>query len=263
MILKLFCDLLRTKSRERLAHYAMVQTLAFWFKGTAMPRLKFVGSAMTANIKTAWIRLEAMHKEGVLTFNEKLMWLAYAHGAFDNFNRLISAKYHREGKSSNNQIGTAALVREDTSYLLPQGTTMASPCGIPFEVVWCEQHTPTQMLVVGRVAPDIAQQFFGDYPCDDETITQEYERIKEGFLYPEIGWDVVDAPGMTKMPPMTYQNQEIPPPMNAWVESGSSDAKLLFAEPRPFCYRNNSDCESFSSDRVFESASQPDPRCCQ
>ena len=263
MILKLFCDLLRTKSRERLAHYAMVQTLAFWFKGTAMPRLKFVGSAMTANIKTAWIRLEAMHKEGVLTFNEKLMWLAYAHGAFDNFNRLISAKYHREGKSSNNQIGTAALVREDTSYLLPQGTTMASPCGIPFEVVWCEQHTPTQMLVVGRVAPDIAQQFFGDYPCDGETITEEYEQIKEGFLYPEIGWDVVDAPGMTKMPPMTYQNQEIPPPMNAWVESGSSDAKLLFAEPRPFCYRNNSDCESFSSDRVFESASQPDPRCCQ
>ena len=91
---------------------------------------------MTSTINMAQSRLEAMHKEGVLTFNEKLLWLAYAHGAFDNFNRLISANYHREGKSSNSQIGTAALVREDTPYLLPQGTTMASSGGIPFEVIW-------------------------------------------------------------------------------------------------------------------------------
>ena len=128
---------------------------------------------------------------------------------------MISAKYHREGGNSTIQIGTAVLVKEDTPYLLPQGTPMASPGGIPFEVVWCEQHTPTQMLVVGRVAPDIAQQFFGDYPCDDETIAQEYEEIGEGFFYPEIGWDAVDAPRMTKMPPMTYRNRKNPPPMNA------------------------------------------------
>ena len=41
-IFKLFCDLLHAKSRESLPHYAMVQTLAFWYKGTAMPKLKCV-----------------------------------------------------------------------------------------------------------------------------------------------------------------------------------------------------------------------------
>ena len=250
-ILELFNDLVRAKNRQFLAHYAIVETLGYWYKGIPQPQLKSARSALHANIRTAWSRLESMQDKGVPTFNERLLCIPFMHACFDNFNYLLSMKYPREGKTSINEIGTAMLVREDTPFQLPPRTFMSSPLGIPFIVLSCQPHGRSRMLVMGCVV-DVAERMSADNQQADQKIAQEQFRILKGFLYPEIGWDVISAPGMFEMPAITYRDQKVPPPMNACINPGTSNAALLFGVPRPFCHLHaNTGAESFSSDRMF------------
>ena len=76
-------------------------------------------------------------------------------------------------------------------------------------------------------------------------------RILTGFLYPEIGWDVLDVPGQSPMPPVTYRKQEVPPPMNGWVKSMATDADIVFGPDRSLCYRETDGAVLLSSERMF------------
>ena len=54
------------------------------------------------------------------------------------------------------------------------------------------------------------------------------------------------------MPKLTYKEQAVPPPMNAWVQSGASDVELLFDEDRPFALPCDDDKSSSTSRQMHE-----------
>ena len=81
--------------------------------------------------------------------------------------------------------------------------------------------------MIGHVHPDYISH---RGPSFQSTIYEQHEmyRILTGFLYPEIGWDVLNVPGQSPMPPVTYWNQEVLPPMNGWVKSVATYADIVF-----------------------------------
>ena len=154
-----------------------------------------------------------------------------------------------EGKSSTNHIGTAMYLREDKPYKLPPDTLMRSPHGILFKVVSCVQRIDTRFKVTGYVCPEYVMQQGCNFPALYEQ--HEMHRILTGFLYPEIGWEVLDVPGQSPMPPLTYCHQEVPPPMNGWVKSTATDADIIFGRDRGLCHRSTDDAVSLTSERMF------------
>ena len=63
--------------------------------------------------------------------------------------------------------------------------------------------------------------------------TSKINRIKGGFLWPLIGWDIISMPGFGKDVEMTYVNQEVPGPQKAWVEKGVGIADIILDKCRP------------------------------
>ena len=252
-ILGLFLNLIRTRSQMMLPHYAMVEPLAHWFKGMQQHRLS---SGFSVQLRTAFKKLSMLYGKSMATFNEKLQGMARGHAAFDNHNKIISCKNVVEGKSSNNQIGTAMFLREDKPYDLPPGTTMKSPNGVPFILLECSRHSETHLKLTGCVFPHYIMALVeSERPVAGECL-HDQQRILEGFLYPDIGWDVISVPGLSQMPEVTYTEQVVPPPLHGWVRADASDADILFNHHRPLCRAQESDKVSFTSKRMFSLISQ-------
>ena len=133
-ILSLFLGLLRTRSREMLPHHYSVAPLAQWYKRHTQARRQ-TSSDSSARLRTVLAKLNDIYTRTIMTFNETLQSLPRAHGSFDNYNNLMSAKHPTEGKHSTNHIGTAMYLREDKLYKLPADTLMRLPGGISLSFV--------------------------------------------------------------------------------------------------------------------------------
>jgi hypothetical protein len=194
-----------------------------------------------------------MHVNHLPTFNDKLQNLPHSHRAFDNYQRSIRKKCVSVGKSAITQVGTALLLREDRPFHLPPGTKMRSPRGVPLVVSTCVPHSVTHSKIMGFMPLEYMMWLSASNVVCSDLHLYDQRRIIEGFLHPEIGWTVTHVPGLSPMPPVTYVKQEIPPPLNAWVATGTSYAKLLFGASvadRGLRVYNGNATTSFTSTRM-------------
>jgi hypothetical protein len=76
--------------------------------------------------------------------------------------------------------------------------------------------------------------------------------IKEGFMYPDIGWVVNFMPGFIPKPEVTHINQLVPPPLRAWVTSGASNAEMVLDRKRKFVEPLSEDAVSISTNRYHD-----------
>ena len=232
--------LIRTRNRNLLRHWAIVEPLALWFKGYRQPN-NARSNGTSATLNTCWQGIEAIRSRCLPTFQEKLQCEPRCHGAFDNFNMVTSKQTTAEGKSAITHIGTSSLVKEDRPYILPVGTKMSSPLGTKFRVVGCTDHSDTRVLVIGQVEND---------SLPEGTEIADRALIEEGFLYPEVGWLILDMPGFTARPPVTLLGQVVPPPLRAWVKSSLSDAEIAMGQERGFTTHEDDEAVSLSTLRM-------------
>ena len=133
----MFFVLLMSRSQRMLPFPPIAETLGLWYKGMQHTDRRTIFGSWSSTSITAWKRIDNLYSQCLPTLNEKLRQIPRGHASFDNYNQILNAEYVVEGKSTNNQIGTAMLLREDQQYLLPIGTTMTSPRGLPFTVCRC------------------------------------------------------------------------------------------------------------------------------
>ena len=236
MILYVFFGLLRTRNRNLLLHYSMVEPLANWFKGLQQPGRRSISGGFNSDLRRTWKRLGEMYDQCIPTFNEKLQSTERCHGALDNHNKIIRSKFMTEGKSAIVHIGTAMFLRQDKPYYLPVGTKMISPMGISFNVIECTRHSDTQLKLTGNVCPQYLLRISLSPIWSTRNLQHEIVRILDGFLYPEIGWVIAPngVPGQSPMPEVTYRRQTVPPPMKAWVNGNATSQDILLGDSRPF-----------------------------
>ena len=108
---------------------------------------------------------------------------------------------------------------------------MRSPLQIPFMVVSCVPHNDTHVEVRGKILPDYIKRLANSmHPPQPALLYKQYSIIK-GFLFPDIGWEVLSVPGLTPQPELEYHCQVVPPPLNAWFDTEASDLNLIFNNP--------------------------------
>jgi hypothetical protein len=131
-------------------------------------------------------------------------------------------------------------LKQDRPYSLPKGTQMQSPNGMRFVVEECVQHSDTRFLVKGACVLDPNQ----------ELEHSEDVLIREGFLWPEIGWKVTWMPGFVTRPPIMYHNQLVQPPLLARVDSRATDGEIMFESCRKFVSYQHERAISFETTRM-------------
>ena len=93
------------------------------------------------------------------------------------------------------------MVCEDKPIYLPNGTKVKSISGYLFIVVSCEAVSLVKWHVSGRI---IDGQTI-DRTCLDGIKLSEITSIERGFLWPMIGWEVVEMPGFQPVPDVVYK----------------------------------------------------------
>ena len=136
-----------------------------------------------------------------------------------------------------------------TTYL-PASTKMCSPRVIPFAVSMCIKHSDTHLCISGCIPIGFLTPLCESSQTHDDQFHCEMQWIIDGFLYPEIGLEVNHVPGLSHMPPVTYDNQEVLPPLNGFVISKATDADILFSKKRPFCHFPDASSVSLTSDQM-------------
>ena len=124
------------------------------------------------------------------------------------------------------QVGTSYLLTKDRPYELPDDTIMTSPFGLQFRVTSCQYYTDELYFVCGSIVSE-----------DNIVPDAEHDAklIKEGFMYPDIGWIVDFMPGFLPKPEVAHINQIVPPPLRAWVASGASNAEMVLDRETEVC----------------------------
>ena len=130
----------------------------------------------------------------------------------DNHQQILPKKSISEGKSAITQVGTAMILKQDRPYHLPPGTRMRSPRGVSLVVLVCLEHTEYQLKIAGCLPLDYITGLAEDGAVQTDLHIYDQRRILEGFLYPEISWEIENVPGLSKMLKVTYLRQEVPPP---------------------------------------------------
>jgi hypothetical protein len=214
----LFFALLRTKSQNLLQHWSKVEPLGYYFKGYNQPHGCSLSAGFTTTLQTCWKHLDVMYTKHVPAFNAKLRECAITTGCFDNHNEVKRKKAQTDGKSAVTHIGTAYALKQDRPIELLIGTKMRSPSGIHFVITSCEDIGDNQYFVCGST------------PESNNTgriANSELELIKNGSIWPSIGWSINSMPGLQPMPALEYHRQMIPPPLRAWVKRDTSAEKIL------------------------------------
>ena len=97
---------------------------------------------------------------------------------------------------------------------------MTSPNGVRFSVVSCGYHDDYKYELKGHVLDDSPVEM------TDEMLS-ESTRIIDGFLWPEIGWEVESMPGFGKKAPVTYHKQQVPSSRLAYVKENASVSEIV------------------------------------
>ena len=119
-------------------------------------------------------------------------------GTFDNFNEEQPKIFITHGKSATMHIGTVFYLKKNRPLELPLGTKMTSPMGVKITVTECLSFNADKYLVPGAVV--------GWYVATAESfgaVSTQQDLIREGFLHPEIRWDVKVA-GLSSVVKCTY-----------------------------------------------------------
>ena len=120
------------------------------------------------------------------------------------------------------------LLKENHPSLLPIGLKMSSSQGVPMIALACMRHSDTHLKVSDFVPLDFMTRCSASTFVLSDLHLYDQRHILEGFLCPEMGWKVDSVPGLSLMPEVIYHHQEVPPPLNAWIATKSTDADLVF-----------------------------------
>ena len=227
MILFILCSLLCAKSRDLLKHWAMCDPLAHFYKGFSQPCRKSFNGGFSSTLDTCWKLQDKIYEECILSFHEVLQNNPVVHACFDNYNNVLQKKDQAVGKGAITHIGTAFMVREDKPIFLPNDTVIKSSSGYLFNVISCEVVSLVKWHVKGRIIDGHSI----DRTRLDEMKLSEMVVIERGFLWPMIGWEVVEMTGFLPMPEVVYDDQLVQPPRLAWVD-GNRDRDIVTARFR-------------------------------
>ena len=149
---------------------------------------------------------------------------------FDNWQRLIQKLWQDMGKSSIFQRGTAFFFKQDKSFILPVGTIMRSPSGLMFRVVSCIAIDIYTSMVHGELVPCFPMNR-SDSTMYDDILAKIRIITSDGFMWPRIGWAVLEIPGLDKCQSIQYGvDQYIPAPLGARVAKDVSSNNLLLRD---------------------------------
>ena len=90
----------------------------------------------------------------------------------------------------------------------------------------CAEHSYNRYLIRGIIITPILPVTVEDDNANlvSGNFVHEQCRILSGFLWPEIGWEVIKIPGFANRPSLEYRmDQEIQPPLMAWVEGKATN----------------------------------------
>ena len=110
--------------------------------------------------------------------------------------------------------------------------------------------TTTHLVVKGLVKP---AYIHGMSPAEmpDQDLLHEIKRIGSGFLYPDIGWNVIIMPVLLPMLDLAYSKQVIPPPLVAWVWNDATGMDIIFGEKHcEFVSHSANNAKSLLSDHM-------------
>lgn len=243
MMLYIFYCLLRTKCKYHLLHWAQIEPMGLYYKGLQQPASQSMSGTFTSTLATCWKYQRKLYDKGLKTFNDKLEGEMRCSGAFDNYNEIYSKKTQTAGKSAIMHIGTVCFLKQDLPFPIPVGTIMISPSGVKARVVQCTYFDDTKYIISGEV--------LGTNGVGPET-ESEKDCIREGLMWPELGWKVQYMPGFAPRPSLTYADQVVQPPLNAWVAGTASNNDILFDRKRKIVEYNHPSALTLTSERYFE-----------
>ena len=128
--------------------------------------------------------------------------------------------------------------------MLPVGTQMSLEHGVAFTVTSCVVVDIYCYLVQGQ--PMETTDAGGTNAGIDNAL------IKDGFLYPKVGWMVTAMNEYSDTKPLTYLRQFVPPPQQAWISENSSDTEILFLASRQWKPPESDHSVPLSTNRMHE-----------
>ena len=228
VLFQFLCNI-RFQCQRKLRYWAIVEPLAFYYKGQMEPPKRRCKGTFSS-IVTCWKILNKLHSSANQTMQESIRTQPTMTYSLDNYQKTIRKKFQSDGKSANMHNGTVFIAQQDRCYKIPLGSLVRSPSGVLFRVSESRRIDLYSCIVIGKLLfPNQT------HPNDQQ---EDILCIKNGALIPKVGWDVVDLPGIEQCQVVTYLNQHIPAPLHSLVPSTATDNDLLFGD-RTFMHWEN------------------------